>query len=64
MAHANPSKPYGARDEQEIALKCDVALNTVRAVLRGEPLKSRARQRVYRQLVADGCEIWIAKETA
>ncbi len=47
---ANLALPYGQRDILQIAVDTDTCTNVVRAVLRGEPLKSRARQRVYRAL--------------
>jgi hypothetical protein len=59
MSHANPSKPFGAREVAEIGVECDVCPAVVRAVLRAEPLKSRARARVWRWLSANGKLHWI-----
>lgn len=59
MSHADTSKPHGGRDRAQIQLECDVSHNVVRAVLQGEPLKSRARQRVWRWLSDNGKLHWI-----
>jgi hypothetical protein len=63
MPHASTDLPYGVRDVLRLALDCDVCPAVVRAVLRGEPLKSRARQRVYRTLLAKELAGWIAAPT-
>jgi hypothetical protein len=56
--------PYGSADVIRIAYECDVCIDTVRQVLKGGSVSSRARQRVYRKLAETGKLHWVGAKPA
>jgi hypothetical protein len=64
VPHADPNLPYSSRDVARLAVEADVCVDVMLATLRGEPLKSRARQRAYRTIAAAGLLAWIARPGA